>query len=158
MCARGARLEARVRRSVRAAGPASVPVSSEFELADEEGTLQGQRPDLDRRLLRKLRSGSLPPTAKLDLHGVRAEDARSRLTHFLERQRAHGHRVVLVICGRGTNSPGGEGVLRAKIGTWLSAGPASLHVLGFTSARPEDGGDGAVYVLLRSGSTAEPSA
>ncbi len=154
MCARGARLEARVRRSVRAAGPVSSSASSgssEFELEDEGGTLRGRRQDLDRGLLRKLRGGALRPTASLDLHGRRAEDARALLAHFLERQRAQGHRVVLIICGRGTHSPGGVGTLRAEIGTWLSAGPASLHVLGFTSARPEEGGDGAIYVLLRRG-------
>jgi DNA-nicking Smr family endonuclease len=77
-------------------------------------------------------------------------EAQSLLARFLERQRAAGHRVVLIICGRGTHSPGGAGVLRTEIGTWLSAGPASPHVLGFSSARPEEGGDGAVYVLLRS--------
>jgi DNA-nicking Smr family endonuclease len=127
-------------------------------MEDEGSTLRGRRQGLDRGLLRKLRRGALRPTASLDLHGSRAEEARGLLARFLERHRAQGHRVVLIICGRGIHSPGGAGVLRAEIGTWLSAGPASLHVLGFTSARPEDGGDGAVYVLLRSGPTAEPSA
>jgi DNA-nicking Smr family endonuclease len=42
-------------------------------------------------------------------------------------------------------------VLRSEMGTWLSTGPASLHVLGFTSARSKEGGDGAIYVLLRRG-------
>ncbi|MEA2694272.1 MAG: hypothetical protein QOJ16_3659 [Acidobacteriota bacterium] len=151
MCARGARFKARVRRrSVDTSGAVSSS-SSEFELEDLGSTLRGRRRDLDRGLLRKLRGGALPPTARLDLHGSRVEDARDLLAQFLERQRAQGHRVVLIICGRGNRSPGGEGILRAKIGTWLSAGPASRHVLGFTSARPEEGGDGAVYVLLRSG-------
>jgi DNA-nicking Smr family endonuclease len=152
MCARGARLEARVRRRrVGAAGPAASSPPSEFELEDDGSTLRGRRQDLDPGLLRKLRGGALRPTATLDLHGSRAEDARGLLAHFLERQKAQGHRVVLVICGRGTHSPGGAGVLRAELGTWLSAGPASRHVLAFTSARPEEGGDGAVYVLLRKG-------
>jgi DNA-nicking Smr family endonuclease len=154
MCARGARLEARVRRrsATAAAGPAPSSPSSEFDLEDEVGTLRGRRQDLDRGLLRKLRGGALRPSATLDLHGSRAEEARGLLTHFLERQKAHGHRVVLIICGRGAHSPGGAGVLRAEMGGWLSAGPASRHVLAFTSARPADGGDGAIYVLLRSGS------
>jgi DNA-nicking Smr family endonuclease len=152
MCARGARLEARVRRrSVGVSEPTPSSPSSAFDLEDEGGPLRGRRQDLDRGLLRKLRGGALRPTARLDLHGSRAAEARDLLARFLERQRAQGHRVVLVICGRGTHSPGGAGILRAEIGGWLSAGPASLHVLGFTSARPEEGGDGAVYVLLRNG-------
>ena len=152
MCARGARFEARVRRSARAAGPPSASSSSsEFELEEEGGPLRGRRQEVDRGLLRKLRRGDLRPTARLDLHGRRAEDARALLAHFLDRQKAQGQRVVLVICGRGTHSPGGAGVLRSEIGAWLSTGPASRHVLGFTSARPEAGGDGAVDVLLRNG-------
>ena len=131
--------------------PTSSSPASAFDLEDEGGPLRGRRLGLDRGLLRKLRSGALRPAATLDLHGHRADEARGLLARFLERQRAQGHRVVLVICGRGTHSPGGAGVLRSEIGTWLSTGPASLHVLGFTSARPEEGGDGAVYVLLRSG-------
>jgi DNA-nicking Smr family endonuclease len=151
MCARGARLDARLRqRNVGARGPAPPSRSSDFELEDEAGTLRGWRPDLDRRLLRKLRSGALRATARLDLHGSRLEEAHALLVQFLETQSARGTRAVLVICGRGTHSPEGEGVLRAKIGSWLTEGSASRGVLGFTSARPEEGGDGAIYVLLRS--------
>jgi len=153
MCARGARLEARVRRrSVGAGGSSPTPdpaKAPEFELEDLGSTLYGRRQDVDRGLLRKLRGGALRPTVQLDLHGTRVEDARTLLPQFLERERARGQRVALIICGRGTHSSGGQGLIRAEIGNWLSAGPASAHVLGFTSARPEDGGDGAVYVLLR---------
>ena len=150
MCARGARLDARLRRrNVGDRGPAPPSRASDFELEDFGGTLKGRRPDLDRRLLRKLRSGALRATARLDLHGSRLEEARDLLVQFLETERARGTRAVLVICGRGTHSTEGEGVLRARIGGWLTEGPASRNVLGFTSARQEDGGDGAIYVLLR---------
>jgi DNA-nicking Smr family endonuclease len=126
-----------------------LPPTPAFDLEDEGSELRGRRNGLDPRQLRKLRGGGSRPEAQLDLHGTRADEARRLLGQFLARERARGHRVVLVICGRGLHSPGGQGVLRAEIGRWLSSGAASAHVLGFTSARPEDGGDGAIYVLLR---------
>jgi DNA-nicking Smr family endonuclease len=63
--------------------------------------------------------------------------------------RARGERCVLVIHGKGEHSPQGMGVLRGEIAAWLSQGPSSQHVAAFVSARAQDGGDGAVYVLLR---------
>jgi len=49
---------------------------------------------------------------------------------------------------KGEHSPGRVGVLRGEIAAWLSQGTASAHVEAFATAQPEDGGEGAVYVLL----------
>jgi DNA-nicking Smr family endonuclease len=54
-----------------------------------------------------------------------------------------------VIHGKGAHSPQGAGVLRGEIGAWLSQGKASEHVAAFSTATAHDGGEGAVYVLLR---------
>jgi DNA-nicking Smr family endonuclease len=56
---------------------------------------------------------------------------------------------VLVIHGKGRNSAGGVAVLRGEVSAWLSQGASSAHVAAFTTARREDGGEGAMYVLLR---------
>jgi DNA-nicking Smr family endonuclease len=40
-------------------------------------------------------------------------------------------------------------VLKSKLPTWLTSGPAKKIVLAFATAKPYDGGAGAVYVLLR---------
>jgi DNA-nicking Smr family endonuclease len=63
--------------------------------------------------------------------------------------RARGERCVLVIHGKGEHSPQGAGVLRGEMAAWLSQGAASEHVAAFTTAGEHDGGEGAVYVLLR---------
>ena len=60
-----------------------------------------------------------------------------------------GHRTVLVVPGRGLGSPGGRPVLKHAAVQWLSHGTLSGYVLGFVTARPIDGGAGALYVLLR---------
>ncbi len=56
---------------------------------------------------------------------------------------------MLVIHGRGDHSPAGVGVLRGEIAAWLSQGRSSQHVAAFATAIADDGGDGALYVLLR---------
>jgi DNA-nicking Smr family endonuclease len=39
--------------------------------------------------------------------------------------------------------------LRGEIAAWLSQGRASHHVAAFATACPDDGGEGALYVLIR---------
>jgi DNA-nicking Smr family endonuclease len=63
--------------------------------------------------------------------------------------RARGERCVLVIHGKGQHSAGGIGVLRGEIAAWLSQGACSASVAAFATARGDDGGEGAMYVLLR---------
>jgi DNA-nicking Smr family endonuclease len=120
-----------------------------FEVADDGLHLEGRRVDLPVDTLRKLRRGSLPIDARLDLHGLTAARAREELDAFLRTMRARGERCVLVIHGKGEHSPRGIGVLRGEISAWLSQGAASDQVAAFATARSDDGGAGAVYVLLR---------
>jgi DNA-nicking Smr family endonuclease len=99
--------------------------------------------------LRRLRRGMLPIDGRLDLHGMGAGEARGQLELFLRTMRARGERCVLVIHGKGEHSPGGLPVLRGEIAAWLSQGASSEHVAAFATASEADGGEGAVYVLLR---------
>lgn len=120
-----------------------------FEVNDDGKHLEGKRLDLVDSTFRKLRRGELPIDARLDLHGKRSDEARDALEKFLKEKRARRDRVVLVIHGRGDHSPAGIGVLRGEIGAWLSQSRASQHVAAFATAHGEDGGEGALYVLLR---------
>jgi DNA-nicking Smr family endonuclease len=56
---------------------------------------------------------------------------------------------VLVVTGRGLHSEASIPVLKQSVQAWLTHGRPAKQVLGFCSARKEDGGLGAVYVLLR---------
>jgi DNA-nicking Smr family endonuclease len=120
-----------------------------FEVSDDGVRVEGRRIDLAPDALRRLRRGLLPVDGRLDLHGMDAGEARAALEKFLAQMRARGERCVLVIHGKGLHSDGGTPVLRGEIGAWLSQGAASQHVAAFATARGEDGGEGAVYVLLR---------
>lgn len=123
--------------------------TARFEIEDDGVRVSGKRVDVPMDALRKLRRGLWPIDARLDLHGSTVPEARARLEAFLRTTRVRGERCVLVIHGKGDHSPHGSGILRGEIGAWLSQSAASEHVAAFATAGASDGGEGAVYVLLR---------
>lgn len=120
-----------------------------MDLADTDEYIEGLANGADRGLLTPLRRGDFSTQAHLDLHGLLADAAKLELEKFIIESRRRGYRCVLVIHGRGLHSKDQEPVLKSKIGAWLSRGRLGKIVLAFTTARPADGGAGAVYVLLR---------
>jgi DNA-nicking Smr family endonuclease len=104
------------------------------------------RNGVQQRLLRKFRRGQFAIEAELDLHGRNVPEARERVGEFLQQMRASGKRCVRIIHGKGLSSAGKLPVLKVKVNHWLRQ---TNDVLAFCSARPQDGGTGAVYVLLR---------
>ncbi len=120
-----------------------------FDIADTIEHVEGVAHGVDRRLLRRLRRGEFSVQAHLDLHGLTRTEARAEVEPFITRSRALGRRCVLVIHGRGHNSPDQQPVLKPALVSWLSRGRLGRQVLAFCTARPTDGGAGALYVLLR---------
>lgn len=120
-----------------------------FDVSDTDEHLEGAVVGLDSRLLRRLRSGEFSVQAHLDLHGFTAEAAKEEVRGFLLRALRAGHRCVLVVHGRGHNSPDRRSVLKEGLRSWLTRGELAQIVLAFSTARGCDGGAGATYVLLR---------
>jgi DNA-nicking Smr family endonuclease len=92
--------------------------------------------------------------ARLDLHGLTQHEAHDHLGGFIRRAVAAGQRNVLVITGKGFKAPynqkGGEvGVLRQAVPRWLNEPDLRRHVVALRHAQPRDGGEGALYILLR---------
>lgn len=123
--------------------------NAKFEVHDDGKRLEGKRVGLDATTWRTLKRGQFFIDARFDLHGKTTEEARLALEDFLKQCRARQDRCVLIIHGQGHHSPARMGVLRGEISAWLSQGFASMHVAAFVSALPEDGGEGALYILLR---------
>lgn len=121
----------------------------EFTLEYSDEYVQGFVADLDPKIYRQLRAGQFSPEAHLDLHGLNAEQAMLTLLHFVREHYLAGKRCLLLIPGRGSNSPGGVPVLKEELKTWLTREPLKRAVLAFTTALPRHGGTGALYVLLR---------
>ena len=108
----------------------------------------GAAPGVDRRTADRLRRGQLPVEAELDLHGLTQADAHRALAAFIAGQHAAGRRCLRVITGKGTFREGG-GVLRAAVPRWLNEAEMRASVLAISHAQPRDGGEGALYVLLK---------
>lgn len=121
----------------------------EFSLMYSEEYLEGRVTGLDEAIMNSLRSGRMSPEAHLDLHGLNAMQAYENLKFFLRDAWFKGLRVILLVPGRGRNSPNGMGILRQKLQGWLTQEPFKRIVLAFCTAQPVDGGPGSIYVLLR---------
>jgi len=104
------------------------------------------RTGLQTKLMRQLRRGQLSIRAELDLHGYTVLEARQAMTEFLRDSLRHGDRCVRIIHGKGFGSKQKLPVLKNKVNAWLQQRD---EVLAFCSARPVDGGTGALYVLLK---------
>ena len=121
----------------------------EFDLSLTDEYLEGQVPDLDPRVVKALKDGALPVQDYCDLHGLSVDEAEGRLRKFLAHSQVRNYRTVLVIHGRGHNSPGNLPVLKSRLQGWLTMKRFRRQVLAFASAQPYDGGTGALYLLLR---------
>jgi DNA-nicking Smr family endonuclease len=105
----------------------------------------------------RLKKGLLEPQARIDLHGMTQEAAHRTLFAFLATAHARGHRLVLVITGKGNPrkdesaswmmSP--HGVLKQMVPRWLNEPGLAALLASTKPAHVRHGGDGALYVYLR---------
>lgn len=123
--------------------PAATPVQREAWLQP------GEAAGLDKRTLQRLRRGLIRPERQIDLHCLSQADAHQALSRFIVAAQRAQQRCVLVITGKGLRSGGATGILKANVPRWLNEAPLRPLVLAFAFAMPSDGGDGALYVLLR---------
>jgi len=120
-----------------------------FDISDTEEHVEGIVVGLDPRILRRLRAGEFAYQGHLDLHGMTADEAKPAVQEFIFRSMVAGHRCVLLVHGRGRNSPDQRPILKDRLKDWLTHGELGRRILAFSTARPYDGGSGAMYVLLR---------
>jgi DNA-nicking Smr family endonuclease len=124
-------------------------LSDEFNvdtLLDTDATLSYARPGIGADVLRKLRRGHWVIQGQLDLHGMRRDEAREALAEYLRNAVKRGVRCVRIIHGKGLGSVNREPVLKNKVRSWLVQ---KEEVIAFCQARGDEGGAGAVVVLLK---------
>lgn len=130
--------------------------ATQFDVTDTREYIEGVVVGLDPRLIRRLRRGDFAWQAHVDLHGRTAAEAREDVDRFILDSFRAGWRCVLIVHGRGLNSKDHTPVLKERLKSWLAHGRISKVVLAFATARPCDGGAGALYVLLRRERRARP--
>ena len=106
-------------------------------------------PGLDKRTGERFARGAMRIDARLDLHGLHQAEAHRELVGFIADAFAAGRRLVLVITGKGGGPGESRGVLRSAAPRWLNEAPLREKILAVREARPQHGGSGALYVLLK---------
>ncbi|MBI2772002.1 MAG: Smr/MutS family protein [Burkholderiales bacterium] len=124
-------------------------ISDEFDastLLDVDDAMSYRRPGIGTDVTRKLRKGGWSIQREIDLHGLRREDAREALAAFIREACKQGIRCIRVVHGKGLGSPGKTPVLKGRVQSWLIQ---KNEVLAFVQARADEGGAGALVVLLK---------
>jgi DNA-nicking Smr family endonuclease len=98
-------------------------------------------PSIGGKNLQKFKRGQFSIAATLDLHGYTLDQAQDVLDTFVQDSLEQQLRYLLIIHGKGTRA-----ILKNHVNDYLADQP---QVLAFCSAKPKDGGFGAVYVLLK---------
>lgn len=101
--------------------------------------------------MRQLKRGSIGISETLDLHGYVKDEALQRLARFISQAYHRGSKAVLVITGKGLNSPDGP-VLQGSVDAWLRDQGKAM-VVEVAQAPRDKGGSGAVVVFLRTKKT-----
>lgn len=130
--------EARVRDEllVHAFDPATIEVGDEIHYL---------KPGQPQRILKQLRRGHFSVRAELDLHEMTLPVAREAVRAFIDESIARGDYCVRIVHGKGLRSRADGPVLKRMTATLLAR---RKDVLAYASARPAQGGTGAVVVLL----------
>jgi DNA-nicking Smr family endonuclease len=126
-------------------------ISDEFDastLLDVDDAMSFRRPGIGTEVTRKLRKGDWSLQGEIDLHGLRREEAREALSSFIRDAHRRGWRCVRIVHGKGLGSPGKTPVLKSRVQNWLIQ---KNEVLAFVQARGDEGGAGALVVLLKPG-------
>ncbi|MDD2319854.1 MAG: Smr/MutS family protein [Geobacteraceae bacterium] len=113
---------------------------------DEFPEVEPLRPIATNRL-RQLKSGAIRVDLELDLHGLTRDEALTSLSRFVTGAYNRGQKAILVITGKGNNSPA-EPVLQGAVASWLRETGKKM-VAEFAPAPRQMGGSGAFVVFLK---------
>ncbi len=120
--------------------------TSQDKFLEPEETVLFALPGVQLRLIKRMKAGHLGWDAGLDLHGFSTDHAREELYQFMQSCQRQGLRSLIIIHGKAYTEPGKPALLKTYVTDWLRQMDS---VLAFCSAQPQDGGSGALYVLLK---------
>ncbi|WP_445115111.1 Smr/MutS family protein [Acinetobacter sp. WZC-1] len=110
------------------------PVASQATLSYRIATLQ-------HKVFESLKAGRLRWFEAVDLHGCTVEEARDAVLRIIQMAKDENQNVIKIVHGKGP-----EAILKTHVNSWLRQ---HGDVLAFVSAPENQGGTGAVLVLLK---------
>jgi DNA-nicking Smr family endonuclease len=126
---------------VKESGAWDISFSDEYM----EGAVSGVGP----KIMKRLKRGEFSIQDYVDLHGLTKKEAETVVNNFIIQSYQEGMRCVLIVHGRGLGSVDHQPAIKKELPVWFRRGILKRIVLGFVTARPCDGGAGAIYVLLK---------
>ena len=136
------------------------PVIRHPETTPPKPARPGNLENLNRQETRKVRRGKLEVDGKIDLHGLRQNEAHQLLISRVSDARLKGKRILLVVTGKGAGKEGrkdgsepfwdrGGGILKQQVPIWLREEPLRSMIFSVQEAHQRHGGGGALYVFLK---------
>lgn len=119
--------------------------STEYKVSTEE-YLSYKSDGIQTKIFAKLKKGQYRPLATIDLHGKTKQESSAAISKFIANCQINSIKYTLVIHGKGYNNKNNHPILKNHIANLLKN---NAEVLAFCSAKPEDGGTGAVYLILK---------
>lgn len=98
---------------------------------------------LTKKTQKSIRTGNYGVEAKLDLHGLKPEQAIEQLDNFLFSMQQLEFRKLLIVTGKG------KGIMRKVFLDWSEQQRQQATILALLPAHAKHGGAGAYYLLLR---------
>ncbi|GIU49123.1 DNA mismatch repair protein MutS [Shewanella sairae] len=110
-----------------------------------DAIVEFKRDGVQEAVFHRLSLGGYPVKHEIDLHTLKATQAREALYQQIQISRERGERSIVVIHGKGAKSKPYPGLMKSFVVTWLQE---IEEVLAFHSAQRQHGGTGALYVML----------
>ncbi len=128
---------------------ALVKDSSAWDISFSDEYMVGAVPGVGPKIMRRLKRGEFSVQDYIDLHGLKKKEAEAVVHEFIVKSYQRGLRCVLIVHGRGLGSVDHQPAIKRELPVWFRRGMLKRIVLAFVTARPCDGGAGALYVLLK---------
>ncbi|MBH87712.1 MAG: hypothetical protein CMJ12_00975 [Pelagibacterales bacterium] len=131
-----------------------IKIKKEVLRKDKKNNLEGLDPKkipsgISLKQAQELKKGKLRPEKVYDLHGYTQFRAHNYLNDEIIKCYKKNIRKLLIITGKKLGATGAEGVLKREVPKWLNLSPLREIILMTSWATPRDGGEGALYVLLK---------
>jgi DNA-nicking Smr family endonuclease len=122
---------------------------SAWDISFSDEYMVGSVPGVGPKVMRRLKRGEFSVQDYIDLHGLKKKEAEEAVREFIMKSYQRGLRCVLIVHGRGLGSVDHQPAIKRDLPLWFRRGMLKRIVIAFVTARPCDGGPGALYVLLK---------
>lgn len=111
--------------------------------------------NIDNNTAKRFKREEFPVEATLDLHGCTEDQAYNKVFDFVKTSYIRQKRCILIITGKGLQKKDDEdffatkGILKERVPLWLNTPELRPLILSFRHPSAKNGGEGALYILLR---------